>query len=94
MRFSNSKDGVQRTTLRVEHRLSRMNLIDAISAEIAAFHVVEDLPKKMGEAKLMEMVKSTLEFRPDYEGWDSDCADADEIREWVTTQVDRVWPTK
>lgn len=95
MRFSKSRDGVVRATLRVEHRMTREDLIDALSAEVAAFHVVEELPKKIGEAKAMEMVKNSLTYRSDYHGWDSDdLSDADEIREWATNQVDRLWPVK
>lgn len=91
MRFSKSNDGVLRTNIRIEHRMGRDDLIDAIAAEIASFHVVDDLPEKMGEAKLMEMVKNTLTYRPSYQEWDADYSQADEVREWVTRQVDRVW---
>jgi hypothetical protein len=87
VKLTNSKDGVHRVTLRVEHRLDKEELVNALYLDVAYFEVFDDLPEKMPEAEIIKRIKKTLQERGEElfpEDFDED------YKDWCEAQVTRI----
>jgi len=88
MKLTESRDGLQRVTIRVEHRLVKEELIGALAYDVSSLEVYEDLPEVMPEAEIMKRIRETLRDNGGDITWGHEIPD--EYTEWATAQIDRI----
>lgn len=88
MKFTQRKSGDQRTTLRVDFHLSAEELAGALYVHVYNFEMIEDLPEKMPEAKIIERVKASLSFRGEECLYPED--KEEEYWDWCVSQIERI----
>lgn len=104
MRFTMSKDGVERANVRVQHRLSREDLVDLLCLAVTKSHVpgvdsvydesdLDVLPERLhrdpGEIAIRDVLR---QYGADARHWWRDDVGedvADVIRDWAEEQVGR-----
>lgn len=88
MKLIPRKSGESRVTLRVEHYLSKEDLIACLYADVSMFELRDELPYRMPEAEIIQRVKKTLQWygedRLTPEDRDEDYWD------WCTEQIERI----
>ena len=96
MRFTNSRDGVHRGNLRVEYRLGRDDLINALCADYSSTSDLELLPDHMSRDDIIRSVKVQYYRKGtesvDYWSDDVDEDDEERLREWAAERVDYAFP--
>lgn len=100
LRFTQSKDGVPRATIVTRHRLGRTEMISALCCWLVkdgdGFELYADELEfpELTATQVEEHVRDQYAYRPeqiDYWG-DDDAGRGDEIEDWATETVDRLWP--
>lgn len=95
MKFTRSKDGKPRATIRLTIRVSQDDMVTAL-ATLAARDGLDDLPERPSAAWIWRMVREVYLMdgteSPGYWRDDITDEDADAIEEWATAAVERRFP--
>lgn len=106
MKITRSRDGVRRTTLRIDVRLGRDEFIDALCLAAVkgripdAITVLDEsdldlLPGRMSRAAILDAIKSTIaQLGYDAKNWWTDDVDGieDELRTWAEGLISNHFP--
>lgn len=85
MKFSKSRDSLYRVTVRVDHRLDRDDLVNALACEVESTEVLEYLPPLMSVEEIMKRVRNAVRDAGD------DAIGArtkDKYLKWAERQID------
>lgn len=86
MKFTMSQDGVPRTNIKVEYRLSKEEMIQALAVEAEIWY--SEMPDNIGVRELMNRIKGALKYYTEDDLWGREVEE--EYREWATKQVERI----
>lgn len=106
MKFTMSKDGEKRTTLLIPYRIGRGEMIDLVAYGLShdgaigldlqegkiGVDELDELTKVRVERIIRDTLKSTGHETSGY--WGDDCTEEarDALEEWVTEEIDRLFP--
>lgn len=93
-RATESRDGVRRFSIRIEHRVDRHLLAAVIALDFYPSNHRDETPK-VTKSAVEASLRSHLQINPEklhYWGDDFRAQYVDEVTQWSLAHVDRLWP--
>lgn len=88
MKLTQSQDGVLRSTIKVEYRLTKEELVLALALDTEVFETLDELPETMGRNEVLKRIRNSLRYYGEDDIWGREIPE--EYRSWAEKQIERL----
>lgn len=86
MKLTMSQDGIKRANIKVEYRISKEEMVQALAVEAEIWY--PELPEDVGVREIMNRIKGALKYYAEDDLFNREVEE--EYREWAKKQVERI----